>query len=170
VRNDPFTKFTAYLAAVVLVMFLAVSGWFISIPNAQWHHYANRVSDPSVVFAQTNYTNCEQSRTQTTVSGSTSGTSAVKIVSLIAGDPIYVCSGFVVGTSGTTPTFSLVTGTGTNCASNQVTVVASFGTAANTPVIFPGPFTAATPAGYELCYLDGGTTPVQFYSFNIAQQ
>jgi hypothetical protein len=123
-----------------------------------------------VAYAQTNYTNCEQSRTQTTISGRTSGTAAVKIVSLIAGDPVYVCSGFVVGTSGTTPTFSLVTGTGTNCASNQATVVASFGTAANTPIIFPGPFTAATPAGYELCYLDGGTTPVQFYSFNIAQQ
>jgi len=134
---------------------------FPADPDAQSVH---------VAYAQTNYTNCEQSRTQTTISGSTSGTSAVKIVSLIAGDPIYVCSGFVVGTSGTTPTFSLVTGTGTNCASNQATVVPAIATAANTPIIFPGPFTTATPAGYELCYLDGGTTPVQFYSFNIAQQ
>ena len=123
-----------------------------------------------VAYAQTAYTTCDATRSQTTVSGSTSGTAAVKIVSLVAGDPIYVCSGFVVGTSGTTPTFSLVAGTGTNCASNQVTVIPPFATAANAPVIFPARLTAIAPAGYELCYLDGGTTPVQFYSFNYAQQ
>lgn len=123
-----------------------------------------------VAYAQTSYTTCDQTRTQTTVSGATTGTSATKIVSLVAGDPIYVCSFEVTGTSGTNPTFSLVTGTGTNCGSNQAVVIPAFATAANTPIIFPARLNAITPAGYELCYLDGGTTPVQSYVINYAQQ
>lgn len=156
------------MTGFVFIVLLVCSGWLITISDAQWHKYFS--GSPSVVYAQTAYTTCDQTRTQTTVSGATTGTSATKIVSLVAGDPIYVCSFEVTGTSGTNPTFSLVTGTGTNCGSNQAVVIPAFATAANTPIIFPARLNAITPAGYELCYLDGGTTPVQSYVINYAQQ
>lgn len=120
--------------------------------------------------AATSFTSCDNTRSQTTVSGSTSGTSATQIVAAISGDPIYVCSMTVVPVSGTTPTFSLVYGTGTNCGTGQTTFLASFPTAAGVPINFPQRLVGEVPAGSALCYLDGGTTPVQFYLINYAQQ
>jgi hypothetical protein len=129
------------------------------------------VADPPrhVAYAQTNYTNCETARQTTTLLGATTGTSATQLVALVAGDPIYVCSVIVVGTSGTNPTFSLVYGTGTNCGTGQHTFLPAFATAASAPVSFGGHFVGAVPAGNALCYLGGGTTPVQSYIIAYAQ-
>jgi hypothetical protein len=122
-----------------------------------------------VAYAQTSYTNCETARQTSTLLGATTGTSATQLVALVSGDPIYVCSVIVVGTSGTNPTFSLVYGTGTNCGTGQHTFLPSFATAASAPVSFGGHFVGAVPAGNALCYLGGGTTPVQSYIIVYAQ-
>jgi hypothetical protein len=99
----------------------------------------------------------------------TSGTTAVQEVALSAGTKIYVCSLSVVGQSGTTPTFSLVTGTGANCGSGQATLIPAFATPANTMIPFASPV-AVGPSGAALCYLDSGTTPVQVANIGFVQQ
>jgi len=121
-----------------------------------------------VVLAQTAFTNCETSRSTVTAVGATSGTSATQIVGLVTGEPIYVCSLTLVNVSGTTPTFSLVYGTGTNCGTGQNTFLAPITTTAKTPVTFPR-FMGAIPSGNALCYLAGGTTPVTDYILVYAQ-
>lgn len=122
-----------------------------------------------VVYAQTHFNTCEQSSTTATYLGATSGTAAVQIVPLVAGTPVYVCFFEVTGVSGTTPTFSLVYGTGTNCATGQHLFLNAGATTANVPLVFPGTYVGAIPAGNAVCYLDGGTTPVQNYILVVAQ-
>ncbi len=89
----------------------------------------------------------------------TSGTTAVQIVALSGTLKIYICSLTVIGQSGTTPTFSLVQGTGTNCATGQTVVVPAFATPANTLFAFATPVSVGV-AGNALCYLQTGTTPI----------
>jgi len=100
---------------------------------------------------------------------STSGTSAVQIIALSGSTKIFPCSLNVVGVSGTSPTFSLVYGTGTNCATGQTVYLGAWATAANTVYPFVGPM-PPTPAGQALCYLDTGTTPVQRVTLSYVQQ
>jgi len=95
------------------------------------------------------------------ITGATSGTAATQT--------IYVCSLTVMAVSGTTPTFSLVYGTGSNCATGQGTTVAAFSTATAGQVFtFAWPV-AVLPAGNALCYLDSGTTPIQNYQLTYVQ-
>lgn len=89
----------------------------------------------------------------------TSGTTAVQIIALSGTLKIYICSLTVIGQSGTTPTFSLVQGTGANCATGQTVVVPAFATPANTLFAFANPVSVGV-AGNALCYLQTGTTPV----------
>ena len=103
------------------------------------------------------------------VAASTSGTSAVQVIALASGAKVFLCSMNVVGVSGTSPTFSLVYGTGTNCGTGQTTIVGSFGTTANTLYPFNNPF-FVTPAGQAICYLDGGTSPVQRLAITYVQR
>ena len=103
------------------------------------------------------------------VNGSTSGTSAVQIIALSGSTKIYVCAAIVTGVSGTSPTFSLKYGTGTACATGGVTVWGPITTTALSFYALPRD-PIVTPAGQELCYVDGGTSPVQNYAITYVQQ
>jgi hypothetical protein len=100
---------------------------------------------------------------------STSGISATQIIAISGSTKIYPCSLNVVGVSGTSPTFSLVYGTGTNCATGQTSYLGAWTTTANTVYPFVGPL-PPTPAGQALCYLAGGTSPVQRIALSYVQQ
>ena len=100
---------------------------------------------------------------------STSGTSSVQMVALSGTTKIYPCSLNVVGVSGTSPTFSIVYGTGTACATGQTVYLGAWTTTANTVYQFHGPL-PPTPAGQALCYLDTGTTPIQRVTLSYVQQ
>ena len=108
--------------------------------------------------------------TVTFVTGATSTTSSTQIVALVATQRIFLCSVDIWGVSGTNPTFSLQYGTGTNCASGATVIVPAFATVAATfyqPVNGWGPYTAP---GTELCYLDGGASPIENYLISYVQQ
>jgi hypothetical protein len=109
--------------------------------------------------------------TLVSITGATSTTNATQIIALSGSTKIYVCSMTVIAVSGSaTPTFSLVQGTGSNCASNQGTLVQAFSTATAGQVFqFANPVAVST-AGYALCYKGGGTSPVQNYQIVYAQQ
>lgn len=107
--------------------------------------------------------------TLTSVFGSTSGTTAVEIVALSGTTKVFICSLTVTGVSGTTPTFSLVYGTGTNCGTGQAVMLGAWTTAANTLYAFAKPV-AVAPAGQAICYLQTGTTPVSRYALTYVQQ
>jgi hypothetical protein len=106
--------------------------------------------------------------TLVSANGATSGTTAVQIVALSGSTKIYLCSLSVIGVSGTTPTFSLVQGTGSNCATGQTVVVQSWATTAGAIYAFANPV-AVGAAGNALCYLDTGTTPIQKYTLTYVQ-
>lgn len=99
----------------------------------------------------------------------TSGTSAVQIIALSGTTKIYVCSLTVLEVSGTTPTFSLESGTGTNCASSTTVNVFPFTGSTTTPTVFANPV-AVTAAGFALCYLQTGTSPVYKFVLTYVQQ
>lgn len=99
---------------------------------------------------------------------STAGTAATQIIAISGSTKIYVCSLNVVGVSGTGPTFSLVYGTGTNCATGQTVFLGAWTTALNT--VYPFTKMGPTPASQALCYLDGGTTPIQRVTLSYVQQ
>jgi hypothetical protein len=100
----------------------------------------------------------------------TSGTSAVQIIALVAGQKIYLCSINIVGVSGTSPTFSLVYGTGTNCATGQTKIIGVIATGTNT-LYAPSPGgSIVVPTANAVCYLDGGTSPVQQLTLTYVQQ
>lgn len=109
------------------------------------------------------------SATLVSITGATAGTTAVQIVALSGVTKIYVCSLTVIGVSGTTPTFSLVQGTGSNCVTGQTVLVQSWATTAATIYAFANPV-AVSVAGNALCYLDTGTTPIQRYTMTYIQQ
>ncbi len=98
-----------------------------------------------------------------------SGTSAAQIVALVSGQKIYVCSITVLG-GGTTPTFSLVYGTGTNCATGQTTVVTAISLPISAPAqTFPAPV-GVTASGNALCTLLTGTSPTAKGVLSYVQQ
>ena len=99
----------------------------------------------------------------------TAGTAAVQIVALSGSTKIYICSLTVIGQSGTTPTFSLVQGTGAACVTGQTVVVPAFATPVNTLFAFANPVSAGV-AGNALCYLQTGTTPVTKVQVTYVQQ
>lgn len=100
----------------------------------------------------------------------TSGTTAVQIIALSGTLKIYICSLTVINQSGTQPiTFSLVQGTGTNCATGQTVVVPAFATPANTLFAFANPVSVGV-SGNALCYLQTGTTPVTKVQITFVQQ
>jgi hypothetical protein len=101
--------------------------------------------------------------------GATSGTSAVQVVALSGTTKVYVCSLSVVLTSGTSPTFALVYGTGTACGTGQGNVTFPVSTTA-TPITYNGPIVGVTPAGNALCYLQTGTTPINKFVLTYVQQ
>jgi hypothetical protein len=107
--------------------------------------------------------------TLVSVFGSTSGTSATEIIALSGTTKIHICSMSIVGVSGTTPTFSLVYGTGTNCGTGQTVLLGSWTTAANTVYSFAWNI-AIAPAGQALCYLQTGTTPINRYLLTYVRQ
>ncbi len=107
--------------------------------------------------------------TLVSTSNATSGNSAVEIVPLVSGQKIYICSLSVTGVSGTTPTFSLVQGTGSNCGSSQTVVLHAFTSTAGALFAFANPV-AAGIVSEALCYLDTGTTPIQNYQMTYVQQ
>lgn len=104
------------------------------------------------------------------VSAATSGTSASQIIAASGTTQIFICSLSVIGGSGTSPTFGLVYGTGTNCATGQTTLIANFSTTAAAMYSFAGPPVAVTPASQAVCFKDGGTSPVQEYVMSYVQQ
>lgn len=107
--------------------------------------------------------------TLVSIAGATSGTAAVQIIALSGSTKVYICSMSIIGVSGTTPTFSLVQGTGSNCASSQTVLKQSWATAAGTLYAFANPV-AVGVAGQAVCYLDTGTTPIQNYQITYVQQ
>jgi hypothetical protein len=87
-----------------------------------------------------------------TIEGATSGTSLTQIVAGTASKHIWICSILLTGGTGTTPTFELESGTGTNCASST------------TPLL-------NTAAANALCYVVGGSsTPTATYLISYVQQ
>jgi hypothetical protein len=103
-----------------------------------------------------------------TVAGTTTGTSATQIIALTAGKKIFICSMALGNSTGTTPTFSLVYGTGTNCVTGQTVIMPAFPEPAGIQD-FAGPV-GVTASANELCYLQTGTTPVTNYMITYTQQ
>ncbi len=106
--------------------------------------------------------------TLVSISGATSTTNATQIIALSGSTKIHICAMSIVGVSGTTPFFSLVYGTGSNCASGQTVLVQTWATAAGTIYTFGGPVAVAA-AGNAVCYKDTGTNPVQNYTMTYVQ-
>lgn len=106
--------------------------------------------------------------TLVSITGATAGTTAAQIVALSGTTKIYICSMTIIGVSGTAPTFSLVQGTGSNCATGQTVVKQSWATTAGTLYAFANPV-AVGAAGAALCYLDAGTLPIQNYQITYVQ-
>lgn len=111
----------------------------------------------------------EGNGTLQSVTGVTSGTALAQIIPKVTGQQIFVCAVNIQGVSGTTPTFGLSYGTGTNCATGTGVVMTPFATAAGTLLPFTGPL-ARVPVSNALCYLDGGTTPIQNYTISYIQK
>ena len=132
---------------------------------------ANTNSNPLFVAQQTTGGNpCQNpAATLASVTASTSGTSAVQLIALSGSTKVYICSLTVVGVSGTSPTFSLEYGTGTACATGATVFLGAFATTAAVAYPFANPV-YLTPAGQAVCYLDGGTTPVQRVMITYVQQ
>jgi hypothetical protein len=99
----------------------------------------------------------------------TSGTSSVQIVALSGTAKIYVCSLTVLQVSGTSPTFSLTSGTGTACATGTAVMVFPFTGSTTTPSAFANPV-GVTAAGAQLCYIQTGTSPVYKFVLTYVQQ
>jgi hypothetical protein len=86
-----------------------------------------------------------------------STTSAVQLIALAAGKKIYVCSFIVIG-GGTSPTFSLVYGTGTNCGTGTTTLMGAIPLSTTAPVA--SPFSVGvTAVANALCTQLAGTSP-----------
>jgi hypothetical protein len=98
-----------------------------------------------------------------------STTSAVQIIALSGTTKIYPCSITVLG-GGTTPTFSLVYGTGTNCATGQTVLITAIAIPTAAPAqTFPSPV-GSTPAGQAVCTLLTGTSPTAKGVLSYVQQ
>ena len=98
-----------------------------------------------------------------------SGTSATQIVALSGSTKIYICSlAFGLG-AGTSPTFALEYGTGTNCGTGTTTILPATAISTTSWFIMQAPFWV-TPSGQALCYLLGGTSPTGRLLVTYVQQ
>jgi hypothetical protein len=127
---------------------------------------AAAAADPSLVVAiSPNGGNLclNPSATLNSLSTAMSTTSATQIIALSGSTRIYICSvAFGLG-AGTSPTFTLEYGTGTNCGTGTTTILPA------TPILVSSPSSASwfvmqtpfwvTPSGQALCYVLGGTSP-----------
>jgi hypothetical protein len=134
----------------IALLFLTTAAWGQQqIPPGQ-----NRCHDPNAVLQS--------------VALNASTTSAVQLIALSGTTKIYVCSITVIG-GGTSPTFSLVYGTGTNCGTGQTVLVQAVPLSTTTPFNFVSP-TAVTPAGQAACTLLTGTSPTAKGVLSFVQQ
>jgi len=98
-----------------------------------------------------------------------STTSAVQLIALSGTTKIHVCGITVLG-GGTTPTFSLVYGTGSNCGTGQAVLVTAIAIPTAAPAqVFHSP-TGVTPAAQALCTLLTGTSPTAKGVLSYVQQ
>jgi hypothetical protein len=150
-------KFVAIIICLLVVSVLAVG--------------QSNISQPAPVTISTVGGNpcLNPASTLNAVLISTAGTSAVQMIALSGSTKIYPCSLNVVGVSGTTPTFSIVYGTGAACVTGQTVYLGAWTTTANTVYQFHGPL-PPTPAGQALCYLNTGTLPIQRITLSYIQQ
>ena len=97
---------------------------------------------------------------------SLSTATTTQIVALVSGKAVYVCA-FVLNGGGAT-TAKLVSGTGTNCATGQVSLTPAFTMASGTNVATGGGlgYVAKTAAGNALCVTNSAAAAVNvFVSF-----
>jgi hypothetical protein len=136
---------------------LTVAPWVLN-PNTTWDRLRANCNNPGAAL--------------TTTVVSLTGTTATQIIALAANKSIFVCSMILGNGAGTTPTFSLQYGTGSNCATGTVTpipaTVIPAGTAA--PLIFNAPNMIVTPTGQALCYILTGTTPTGTLTLTTMQE
>jgi len=100
------------------------------------------------------------SATLQSLNTSMSTTSATQIIALSGSTKIYLCSLVVGWGGGTSPTFTLEYGTGTNCATGTTVILPATAITASLPNSFSYPPSFyVTPAGQALCYLLAGTSP-----------
>lgn len=103
------------------------------------------------------------------ISGLTSTTNSTQIIAAANSAKIYICSLTIIGVSGTSPTFSLVQGSGSNCSNFQTNLIQGFQTSANQLYQFAHPVSIGI-MGNALCYKNGGNSPVQNYNITYVQQ
>lgn len=102
---------------------------------------------------------------------SLSGTTDTQIVALSGSTKIYICSMVVGWGGGTTPTFALEYGTGTNCATGKTVITPATALTASVPNSFPYPLAFfVTPSGQALCYVLTGTSPTGKLLVSYIQQ
>lgn len=121
--------------------------------------------------AQTLSTSCNTPGTQLQTSVTAmSGTTAAQIIALAAGKRVYICNTVLATAGGTSPTFSLQYGTGTNCAVGTTTFIPAITipVANAAPQQWTGQF--VVPAGNAVCYLLTGTTPTGTLTMTFLQQ
>jgi len=93
----------------------------------------------------------------------------VQLIALSGTTKIYVCGITVLG-GGTTPTFSLVYGTGSNCVTGQGTLITAIAIPTAAPAqVFHSPV-GVTPAGQAVCSLLTGTSPTAKGVLSYVQQ
>lgn len=103
------------------------------------------------------------------LTGTTSGTSLTQIIALSGTTKIYICSLSVIAGGGTSPTFQLEYGTGTNCASGTTAFTQAIPVVTTSIFVFSNPV-GVTTAGQALCYVVGGTsTPTAKYQIVYVQ-
>lgn len=124
--------------------------------------------------AQTNQSNAagnaclDETATLSSVAVNASTTSAVQLIALSSGKKIFVCSLTIIG-GGTSPTFSLVYGTGTNCGTGQATLSTAIPLSTTATFTFSNPV-GVTPASQALCTLLAGTSPTAKGILSYVQQ
>ena len=102
---------------------------------------------------------------------SLSGTTATQVVAISGSTKIYLCAMVVGWGGGTSPTFSLEYGTGTNCATGTTVVIPATAISTGTPnsPAYPNDF-FVTPGGQALCYILTGTSPTGKLIASYVQQ
>ena len=94
---------------------------------------------------------------------SAGATALTQVVAAQAGVGISVC-GYTFNAGAAAATVQIMSGTGTNCATNQIAITPVFSLGINGSLSFaPGRAFISTPAatpGYALCYVITGTGPM----------
>ena len=99
-----------------------------------------------------------------------SGTTITQFVSAVGNTRIYFCNLVLSNAGGTSPTFSLQYGTGTNCGTGTVTLIqnVTIPAANGAPQQWTGSF--VLPAGNAACYTLTGTTPTGNLAYTLLQE